>query len=768
MGNAVENSKKPSNPCLILTLFCLSFLGGGVLPVRAQVNAPSESAWITDGPVYAIAQAPGKIYLGGLFTSVAPNTGCGAALDCGAGRASGKTPRVDDAVESCVADGAGGWFIGGRFKTVGGLPRVRLAHILSDGSVDPAWAPSVDNTSSTAFVHVNALALSGATLYLGGDFTSVNGQPRQILAAVDAATGLLKDWNPNAGDAQPYYQGVTALAVSGSTLYVGGGFTSIGGQPRKFLAALDAATGQVLPWDPNANSDEDSNYAVACLAVSGSRVYVGGFFTKIGSQTRRGMAAVDAATGALTDWNPNVTGSSGFPGVLALAVSGSRVYAGGDFNFIGGKARNGLAALDASTNGTATDWDPKVSLTVRALAVSGSTLYAGGYGVKDNGSGSSVTGSIAFAADVATGALTAWAPNPSGFSQNLTSVNDDVYALAVSGSRVYLGGSFKSVGGLKRSGLAALDPATGAPTSWNHGATLNSLPNAGIRALLCDGARVYAGGNFTEIGGQKRQGLAALDAASGAVLPWNPNPSYGIYIPTIYALALRGSTLYVGGIYSAMGGLTRNNLAALDAASGAVKAWNPGANSTVFALATAGSTVYVGGWFSIVGGQSRSRLAAVDALSTGTVTAWNPCVEAGSVNCLAVGGGMVYVGGDFFYVGYQSRKWLAALDAVTGAAADWAIKPSYPVSALSLAGLRLYGGGGYSISHHSSPIPYLFALDRATGAATAWSPQQPGFGPISALALDGSGVYVGYSGYPGFAHFKFPSAVGRSNWMSLE
>ncbi|GIW09479.1 MAG: hypothetical protein KatS3mg061_0536 [Dehalococcoidia bacterium] len=71
-----------------------------------------------------------------------------------------------------------------------------------------------------------------------------------------------------------------ALAVSGSTVYVGGLFTSVGGQARNYLAALDAATGNVTSWNPNANG------SVYALAVSGSTVYVGGDFTSVGGQAR--------------------------------------------------------------------------------------------------------------------------------------------------------------------------------------------------------------------------------------------------------------------------------------------------------------------------------------------------------------------------------------------------------------------------------------------------------------------------------------------------
>ena len=100
--------------------------------------------------------------------------------------------------------------------------------------------------------------------------------------------------------------------MSGSTVYAGGAFTSIGGQARNYIAALDAATGAATAWNPNAND------RVHALAVSGSTVYAGGALHQHRGQTRNRIAALDAATGAATAWNPNADGSVG-----ALAVSGS-------------------------------------------------------------------------------------------------------------------------------------------------------------------------------------------------------------------------------------------------------------------------------------------------------------------------------------------------------------------------------------------------------------------------------------------------------------
>jgi hypothetical protein len=115
----------------------------------------------------------------------------------------------------------------------------------------------------------------GNTVYAAGggfqgSFTTIGGQPRNNIAALDATSGLATSWNPNANG------GVSALAVSGNTVYAGvsfaGGFTTIGGQPRNNIAALDATSGLATSWNPNAND------AVVTLVVSGNTVYAGGGF----------------------------------------------------------------------------------------------------------------------------------------------------------------------------------------------------------------------------------------------------------------------------------------------------------------------------------------------------------------------------------------------------------------------------------------------------------------------------------------------------------
>src|SRR5262249_52524590 len=147
--------------------------------------------------------------------------------------------------------------------------------------------------------------------------------------------------------------------------------------------------------------------------------------------------------------------------------------------------------------------------------------------------------------------------------------------------------------------IAALDGVTGSATAWNPGA------NAFVRVLEVSGSGVYAGGDFTSIGGQPRSSVAALNGASGLATAWNPRMNGPVDV-----LAVSGSTIFAGGGFTSVGGQPRSNIAAIDIATGFPKAWNPGADHAVSALSVSGSTVYAGGQFTSIGGQPRDNIAA--------------------------------------------------------------------------------------------------------------------------------------------------------------
>src|SRR5581483_2639590 len=328
---------------VLVGLVGLTVLIGVPASAGAVPNPFPVPAWTTDGSVDALAVSGGTTYLGGRFTQVGPRTGPGAGLDASTGLDLGLAEVGPGLVLAVAPDGAGGWYIGGTFSTVGALTRQNVAHIRTDGSVDPSF-----DAQPVGYTRVDALAVIGSTVYVGGEFTSIGGQGSDGLAAIDAATGLSTGWNPG-------IKGGFALAVSGSTVYAG----------YPGVSAISADTGAVL-WTANTDNPVDA------LAASGSTVYAGGVFEHIGGQSRKFFAALDAATGVPTAWNPSPDSL-----VLALTVAGSTVYAGGQFTSVGGKKRPYLAALEAST-GHATSWNPRPGAIVRTVAVAASAVYAGG------------------------------------------------------------------------------------------------------------------------------------------------------------------------------------------------------------------------------------------------------------------------------------------------------------------------------------------------------------------------------------------------------
>ena len=95
-------------------------------------------------------------------------------------------------MRTIVSDGAGGWFVGGGFRYAAGLPRDGVAHVLGDGSVNPAFKPQtvfLYNGNQTEPSYVTHLALAGTTLYVGGAFNHSGAQERNGLAAFNVKTG---------------------------------------------------------------------------------------------------------------------------------------------------------------------------------------------------------------------------------------------------------------------------------------------------------------------------------------------------------------------------------------------------------------------------------------------------------------------------------------------------------------------------------------------------------------------------------------------------
>ncbi len=671
-----------------------------VIHAFAQPSTPRDSTWITNGKVTAVAYAKGLTYIGGDFTYVGPNTGHGAALSTTTGAPDLKFPRVNGPIYAMTPDGADGWYIGGNFTKVGNFTRNKLARIKADGTVDPNWAPSnVTGSFSTAATHIIAIAVSGSTVYIGGNFTSVDGQERHGLAALNATTGQVTSWNPDASNI------VRALAIKGETVYVGGDFLSISGESRIFLAAIDIATGKLTSWNPGMERGDTVDRRIFAVVVKDTLVFAGG-------QTI--LASFSITSGRRTAWNPVIWQDFPFgpTAVYALAVKGSTLYVGGSFPTINGIARPCLAAFSIDSN-TLLSWNPSASSAITAICLNGSTVYVGSYN------------KIA-ALDETTGQAAAWTSHTSGL----------VHALATNsnGSVVYAGGNFRSIGGQSRNRLAALNAQTGIVHPWNPTATVNG----NIYAIAVSSSNIYIGGAFTMVGNSIRYRVAAINAATGALTTWNPNAN-----AEVHALTIDDATVYAGGKFTAIGGQTRNRLAALDINTGLAKSWNPNVGGNgVYTILANSATVYAGGDFYKIGDFSSQALAAIDA-NTGLVTAWNPNLNPASiVYAMALDGATLYIGGEFNTVKGQTRNRLAAVDLTSANPTAWNPDVNGTVRALALNEANVYAGGDFT-SIGSQTRNYLAAINESTGIPTDWNPNPNNFGSGQGLIAVGSAILAG-------------------------
>jgi hypothetical protein len=324
-----------------------------------------------------------------------------------------------------------------------------------------------------------------------------------------------------------------------NTAFFAGKFTALippaGGAQvvRNRLGACDLSTGEILPWDPNADGD------VFALASDGTTIYAGGSFKTVGGEAHAGLVAIDAGTGRpKSAWIPKV--GSGV--VRSLAISGTTLYVGGTFKKINGTTRTSLAAIDTTT-GQLKSWDPgqrydpAAKYDIRALVVSGSKVIAGEW-YTDNGMNNIL------ALDATTGASLPWASVP----------RVEVMDMSLSGSRVYVAAA--GFGGH----VYAYDVGTGIQR-------MDVMVDGNVQGVYASSDIIYAGGHFDNVqtGGWfrrliPRDRLLAIRISDGSLLAWNPGVDSAGAGP--YALQGGSSSLLVGGEFAFIASKAHAGLAA--------------------------------------------------------------------------------------------------------------------------------------------------------------------------------------------------------------
>jgi len=416
------------------------------------------------------------------------------ALSASSGAVDGTwtAPPIDSTVER-LAIFQNRLFARGRgVRGVGGVERLQLFALdVATGVVDPSWAPRV-------FARMDSdvgLAAYAGGLFLGA-LESERATKRRNLAAVSLSSGAVLSFDPNASG---LLTSISRVASSGTRLFVASG---------NMVRSVSQATGAIEPWSVTAGAVglASPNAVIATLSATATTVYVGGFFNRLSgaapvpTQVRSHAGAFDAATGAVSAWDPNVLGSdwvNNAPPVRSILVLGSSVAIGGAFAQVGGQTRHGLVVTDGATGAVSSPVSLTPGTTVGELtSLGGNVVFVGGQLV--NGLFESRIG----LANPSTGSVTAWF---TGF----VSGAGQIYA---SGRPVVVGGKVYA--------NHEWDPTTGVPNpavTGMHGvATSTGL----LKFSSVDGAALHA--EIVPATPGAPQSLTANVNGSSVLLSWSP------------------------------------------------------------------------------------------------------------------------------------------------------------------------------------------------------------------------------------------------------
>lgn len=400
----------------------------------------------------------------------------------------------------------------------------------------------LDHTPRVLDGRVQAIVRVGDLVVVGGTFSKVQEAgvdapvlPRTGLFAFDATTGAVSDaFVPVLASAPGVAPRVDALALSGDgrSVYVGGDFRTINGVGPGRLQQLDLADGQRVGSFRSPAFDR----RIYDLRLVGSRLYVAGSFTSAGGVPRRGLATLNASTGWLTravDLPFSGVNQGGVTTVRKIDVTpaGDRLVAIGNFTAVGGRTRTQVAVLDTSGRHAVVDgWRTSRFGSRDCNRFFDSYLHD--VDLAPDGS---------FFVVVTTGGLggptklcdsaTRWETYAQGAQQPTWvdhSGGDTFWAVEVTGPVAYVGGHFRWLnnpysldggtagpGGVVREGLAALDTRNGLPFSWNP----TRSRGVGVFDFLVTDSELWAGSDTPVWAGERRDRLAAFPWSGGLPLP---------------------------------------------------------------------------------------------------------------------------------------------------------------------------------------------------------------------------------------------------------
>lgn len=489
-----------------------------------------------------------------------------------------------------------------------------------------------------------------------------------------------------------------AVAVSGSFVYVGGGFTSFAGHSYKRITRWDGVNWVQVGGGLNGR-------VRSLLTASNGDVYVGGDFTA----TEGGLPVNHIAKWNGTSWSALGGGVSYYVHSMVFDNDGN-LFVGGATPPSGG---NGVHKWDGNTW---TDIGGVVNSTVYIVAHNGTTLFAGGFFTSIDG--------------VSTNQIAAWDGSDwSSLDGGITTASGDrILGMTTLNDDLYVVGNFTSIGGVAATNIAKWDG-----TDWSPlGAGLPSIEFS--VGTTPDGKILAKGGGYTP--GQ----YSTVGLWDGTA--WSQT---GITVSAVSGFAYDGNITYIAGafgIYGSDNGDESYFLSGITKTIGSTAyPMTEDLSNPADAVAVSGSDIYVAGKFKRMDGQDEP----FNSIAKWDGNAWsrlgngitNPGGSSGVISAMVVEGSKVYVTG-YIPSGLQiwdGTSWSGAGQGLQGLA-------PYQPRALVVKGGQVYVGG--SMPSFFSSFDVVTCNNIAMWDGVKWNTLAGGLnGRVNALAFDGDDLYAG-------------------------
>jgi len=384
---------------------------------------------------------------------------------------------------------------------------------------------------------VQGITQIGNTIVAVGTFTTVRQTltsaniTRNHIFAFDATTGAIDmGFNPNLGG------NANSVDNDGTSIYVGGSFSNVGGNSAIKRVAEFTPAGVSVPGLAVPNSEVNE------VVVRGSRLYLGGSFTSVGGAARTALAALDLTPGpnrgqVLPDVNISFAGVHNGGGTnitrMDLSPDGTKLVAVGNFLTVGGLSREQIVLINAAGTASVSSWHTTLFHGQCARVFS---TYLRDIDFSPDGSYFAVTATGAYSGGVGSGTLcdtsTRWESNRTGEGQAPTWIDytggDTTYGIAITNVAIYVGGHMRwqnnpfqgdqaGPGAVPREGIAALDPINGLPLSWDPGRSRG----VGAQAMYATSAGLWVGSDTDKIGKPREthSRIAFLPLTGGTTIP---------------------------------------------------------------------------------------------------------------------------------------------------------------------------------------------------------------------------------------------------------